>query len=153
MTNGNKYPENIMRRLRQRLDLEPNDTSRDEELNLYSAKEAFEGCCEWEGFIGWSETILSWVSACWDISLGYSSTVKEDIYREMEQKHRMEDARKHLLEILILHDKTKYFEQFDDVDFRIMVARYDKKYDCNQAENDIWENIIEEYLTEKNIIL
>lgn len=69
MENANKYPENIMRRLRQRLDLKPNDTSRDDELNLYSAKEAFEECCEWEGLIGYAHTLLSWMEYCFGINL------------------------------------------------------------------------------------
>lgn len=65
----NKFPENIMKRCRERLGLEPDDTSRDEEINHYSAREAFEECCNWEGLIGWSETLIDWIECCFEIDL------------------------------------------------------------------------------------
>lgn len=65
----NKYSERIMKLLRQRINLEPDDTSRDEELNTYSAREAFTECCEWEGLIGYSYNLLSWVEYCYGIKL------------------------------------------------------------------------------------
>ena len=55
------YPEYIMRMLRQRLGLEPNDTSRDEELSLMTPSDAFEEVLEWNGLIGFSSTIKAWI--------------------------------------------------------------------------------------------
>jgi hypothetical protein len=57
----NKYPENIMRRLRQREDLEPDDTSKDEQLNRLSPSEAFAGVCNWEGLINYDFVIKGWI--------------------------------------------------------------------------------------------
>lgn len=65
----NRYPENIMRRLRERLGLEPDDISEDEKLNTYSPREAFNACCNWEGLIGWGDTLLGFVEDCFGIEL------------------------------------------------------------------------------------
>lgn len=65
----NKYPENIMKRCRQVMGLEEDDTSMDVTINTYSPAEAFNACCLWEGMIGWSETLLSWVEDCYGIEL------------------------------------------------------------------------------------
>jgi len=65
----NKYPESIMRRLRERQDLEPNDTSMDEEFNNYSPDTAFEEVCNWEGLINWSSTIKGWIKDIYGVEL------------------------------------------------------------------------------------
>lgn len=65
----NRYPENIMRRCRESLGLEPDDTSRDNEINSYSPGEAFEECCNWEGLIGWGYTLRGWIEDCYGIEL------------------------------------------------------------------------------------
>ena len=65
----NRYPENIMQRCRERLGLEPDDTSRDSEINIYSPREAFDECCNWEGLICWGDTLLGWVEDCFGIEL------------------------------------------------------------------------------------
>ena len=65
----NKYPEHIMRTLRQRLGIEPNDTSEDAEINTYSPSEAFEGMLHWEGIIGYTETIKYWIESIYGIDI------------------------------------------------------------------------------------
>ena len=65
----NKFPDNIMRRCRERLGLESDDTSRDKEINIYSPREAFEACCEWEGLIGYTYLLLRWIQDCYGIDL------------------------------------------------------------------------------------
>ena len=67
------YPEYIMRKLRQRLGLEEDDTSRDTEINMYSPNEAFEEILIWEGFIGWSEIIKSWIEDIYKVDLNEAS--------------------------------------------------------------------------------
>lgn len=67
MVSKNRYPENIMRRCRERLRLKPDDTSKDELINTYSPRKAFAECCNWEGFINWSDTLLEWVQDCYGI--------------------------------------------------------------------------------------
>lgn len=53
------YPDYIMRNVRQSLDLEPDDTSRDEEINEMDKEEVLEKFWQWEGIIGYTSKILS----------------------------------------------------------------------------------------------
>lgn len=43
------YPENILRIVRQNLDLEPTDTIKDDDINAMSQSEILNCVCEWEG--------------------------------------------------------------------------------------------------------
>lgn len=71
-----KYPAHIMATLRQRLNLEPNDKSRDTEINLYTPNEAFEEVLLWEGFIGYEYTIKMWIESIYGIDLDEVSMLK-----------------------------------------------------------------------------
>jgi len=61
-TASNRYPENIMQKLRQRRGLEEYDTSEDQNINTMSPSEAFDDVCNWEGLINYSHTIKHWIS-------------------------------------------------------------------------------------------
>ena len=63
------YPENILRIVRQNLDLEPTDTSRDDDINAMSQSEILNCVCEWEGFIGYGRTIRGWIKDIYGINL------------------------------------------------------------------------------------
>ena len=65
----NKYPEYIMAILRQRLGLEPDDTSRDNELATYSQNEVFDEVCNYEGLIFYGHRIRRWISDIYGIEL------------------------------------------------------------------------------------
>lgn len=52
-----KYPAYIMKRLRQNLGLEPDDTSGDKEIDIMSPGEVVDRVLEWEGIIGYSSLI------------------------------------------------------------------------------------------------
>ena len=52
-----KYPTYIMKRLRQNLGLEPDDTSGDKEIDIMSPGEVVDRVLEWEGIIGYSSLI------------------------------------------------------------------------------------------------
>ena len=65
----NKFQEYIMAKLRQRLDLEADDTSRDTEINEYSCNEAFEELLAWEGFHGYTIHIKMWIEDIYGIDL------------------------------------------------------------------------------------
>lgn len=67
------YPEYIMKKLRQRLGLEEDDTSRDTEINMYSPNEAFEGVLEWEGILGYAFYIKMWIEDIYKIDLDEAS--------------------------------------------------------------------------------
>ena len=64
-----KYPENIMRMVRGNLELELDDTSRDEEIEAMSKQEVFDRVCNWDGLIGYSTTIKSWINQIYGINL------------------------------------------------------------------------------------
>lgn len=63
------YPENILRLVRQNLDLEPTDTSIDEEINAMSQNEVLDRVCEWEGLIGYGEVIREWIKDIYGVDL------------------------------------------------------------------------------------
>jgi hypothetical protein len=63
------YPENILRIVRQNLNLEPTDASKDDEINAMSQSEIFNCVCEWEGIIGYSRTIRGWIKDIYGINL------------------------------------------------------------------------------------
>lgn len=65
----NKYPDYIMRKLRQRRGLEPNDISSDEILNNFSPQQAFKEVLSWEGLINWDETIREWINDIYGINI------------------------------------------------------------------------------------
>ena len=64
-----KYPENIMRMVRGNLDLELDDKSRDGEIVAMSKQEVFSRVCEWEGFVGYGDTIIKWINQIYGIDL------------------------------------------------------------------------------------
>ena len=63
------YPENILRLVCQNLDLEPTDTSMDEEINNMSRNEVLNRVCEWEGLIGYGEVIREWIKDIYGVDL------------------------------------------------------------------------------------
>jgi len=76
LKNHNKYPDHIMRYLRQRRGLEEFDFSKDEELNKISPTDAFEHVVEWNGLLGgYASTIKRWINDIYGIDL---DDMKED---------------------------------------------------------------------------
>jgi hypothetical protein len=58
-------PEHILKRIRQRHDLDENDQSRDAEFNTMEPARAFEEVVCWElGDARWATLMLSWASDC-----------------------------------------------------------------------------------------
>jgi hypothetical protein len=58
-------PEHILKRLRQRHDLDENDTSRDAEFNAMEPAIAFQEVVCWElGDARWAPQLLSWAREC-----------------------------------------------------------------------------------------
>lgn len=55
---GKTYPENIKRRVRQNLDLESNDTSKDKHIDNMSPSEVFSRCLMWEGICGSYDSLI-----------------------------------------------------------------------------------------------
>ena len=63
------YPENILRLVRQNLDIESTDTSMDEEINNMSRNEVLNRICEWEGLIGYGRVIREWIKDIYGVDL------------------------------------------------------------------------------------
>ena len=63
------YPENILRLVRQNLDIESTDTSMDEEINNMSRNEVLNRVCEWEGLIGYGRVIREWIKDIYGVDL------------------------------------------------------------------------------------
>ena len=66
---NNNYPEHILRVLRERNDLEEDDTSRDEELQMLTPEEALNECLEWEGIDGYTSWILNVIRDTFKVKL------------------------------------------------------------------------------------
>lgn len=63
-SNLKKFPESIMKDLRERYGEGENDTSVDQKIMERPPREIFREICEWNGLIGMhSERILSWVQS------------------------------------------------------------------------------------------
>jgi len=65
----NKYPEYIMKRLREREGLGENDTREDEYLNTLTPNETLKEMLEWEGLLGYAETIKGWIKDIYGVDL------------------------------------------------------------------------------------
>lgn len=58
-----KYPDNIMRNVRQALGLEPDDTSEDVTINEMDRDAVFRLWLQWEGILGYGTKIKNAVDA------------------------------------------------------------------------------------------
>lgn len=64
------YNEDVMKALRQIRDIEPDDTSLDEEIMELDKREAFRQYCQWNGLIGcFDDYILDAVESIFDVEL------------------------------------------------------------------------------------
>ena len=60
-----KFPEHIMRDLRNRIGLEPDDESKDDIINNYTSRKAFEeSIAWWLGDWEWADTIMMLAKDC-----------------------------------------------------------------------------------------
>lgn len=67
---SNKYPEYILKMLRQGQDLDENDTSLDDELNKMSKSRAFLEVLNWNGLLGrWDIDIKNWIRDIYGVDL------------------------------------------------------------------------------------
>lgn len=65
----NKYPENIMKILREKKGLEDSDTKLDKEINKMAPAKAFEEVLKWHGFYSWDKTIMTWIKGIFNVDL------------------------------------------------------------------------------------
>lgn len=64
-----KYPEYIMKALRQRMGLDEDDTSKDESIMKMSKSRVIDEVCNWEGLINYGSVIRGWIEDVYEINL------------------------------------------------------------------------------------
>lgn len=75
------YPENIMSAVRQNLDVEEDDTSRDDEIACMSKKEVLSRVLEWEGICGYTDDIFQWILDIYGIDLNEMTYMGQDLVK------------------------------------------------------------------------
>lgn len=94
---NHNYPEHIMQTLRKRINLEEDDTSRDEELQMLTPQEALSECLEWEGIHGYTSWILNVIRDTFKVKLvrDFQDMSKQDFVQGLGNifaaQDRMED--------------------------------------------------------------
>lgn len=94
---NHNYPEHIMKTLRKSIDLEEDDTSRDEELQMLTPQEALSECLEWEGIHGYTSWILNVIRDTFKVKLinDFQDMSKQDFVQGLGNifaaQNRMED--------------------------------------------------------------
>ena len=87
-------PHCVKAALRQRLDLEEDDDSKDVQISEMSAEERFEGYCEWEGLINWAGTLSMALDGIRSHHLSIMNGVPTDASWEAMKPHYVEKAGK-----------------------------------------------------------
>lgn len=64
-----RFPEYIMRDLRERRGLEEDDTSEDNTINLYSKDKAYSEVMAWQGFKSWEWKMKKWIEDIYEVEL------------------------------------------------------------------------------------
>ena len=64
-----RIPEYIRKKIRQTMDLEPDDKSKDFIFDTMTSNEAFEKVLQWEGILGYTSTIKSWIQDIYKVKL------------------------------------------------------------------------------------
>ena len=75
-----------------------------------------------------------------DFELTYAEL--EEAYREHERQYLMEDA--------IRQCEENDHANADETDYNALIELFMKHKDCNRADNDVWEEIINRYFNEKH---
>ena len=73
----------------------------------------------------------------------------DEIYQIQRMEHAIEDAKNHLYDYV--KDETEYGTIIHSGIPEIIAARFLDNYDCNVAENDQYESIIEQVLKENGL--
>jgi hypothetical protein len=69
----------------------------------------------------------------------YSDDEQETIYREKEHTYARLDAEQHLVD-------DESVVSYDEADLYILADRFLIRHDCNVADNDLWNQIIREFV-------
>lgn len=67
--NTEKISQHIIRDIRENLGIDPNDISKDDEINRMSLGEIFNRWCEWNGLINWSGKLKNVIEDIYGIDI------------------------------------------------------------------------------------
>jgi hypothetical protein len=71
--------------------------------------------------------------------------LKEKMYREQLNHYQLQDAQAHYEDYIERHDV--HLPKPDKSDFQTMVDNYNHWHDCNNAENDMWFEVVDQYVS------
>lgn len=66
---NHNYPEYILKKLRERVGNNEDDTSQDEEFQEMSPEDVLNEVLEWDGICGYASTILRWIQDIYKVKL------------------------------------------------------------------------------------
>lgn len=72
--------------------------------------------------------------------------LREYIYREVLHEYHVMDAIMHVALYLENNEDVDPLVKKMDFDFDYLAEMFEENHDCNIADNDQWQNIIEEYI-------
>ena len=75
--NTDNISQHIIRDIRENLGVDPNDTSKDDEINRMSLGEIFSRWCEWNGLINWSGTLKTVILDIYGIDIERRIVVRQ----------------------------------------------------------------------------
>ena len=111
-----KYPEYIVEKVRQRLDLEPYDTSKDKNILNMTPNQIFSHVTKWEGLMGsYDYQIKEWVNLIYGVDLNSHSDregVTEADIHNMKNTSILLMAQHlaHVLDNSLVHEDTTLFD-------------------------------------------
>lgn len=74
----------------------------------------------------------------------------EEVFRRVEHEYLLEDAKTHVMDYLgSLSPDEDDIPTGVSADLELLVERYEKRRDCNTAENDTWKSVVEEYFDDR----
>lgn len=106
----------------------------------------YEDQCSYEAAhcYGWLAGVRDAVDAILE-----NKEIKRMVYKEVEFQYRVEDAKSHLYDYIEDEDEYKAIINSDFPE--IVAERFLETHDCNAAENDQFEIIIESMLRERKV--
>lgn len=76
-----------------------------------------------------------------------SETMLEDAYRKKEMEYRTQDALRQIEEIIDDNEPVTKAMLIEAAD--VLAERFLDNYDCNIAENQLWDNTINNYISDE----
>lgn len=83
---------------------------------------------------------------------GMTDEEKQSVFDEVHKANILEDARRQVKDFFdgryFVRQDRHYDENNLPIDYDYLAMQFEKKFDCNIAENDVWQNVIATYVKE-----